>query len=104
MTQEQTETTSLSIDTPSEADAQQAAVDAYLVHCHECVWWRGADGSDDGACHRHAPRPDNYVFHAEFNSSNELLNKQRNWSITGRTDFCGESELKPDAPKPIELH
>ena len=86
MTQKQTE--DLPIETPSEgdADAQQAAVDAYRVHCHECVWWTGADGADKGKCHRHAPRPGTI-----------------SWATTKRTDFCGECELKPGVPTPVEI-
>ena len=89
------------IDTPTEGDtaaheaAQQRAVDAYLVFCHECVWWkRGDNGQDEGSCHRHAPRPDNDALHPQ----------PRNWPTTKRLDFCAECELKPCVPTPMKMH
>ena len=88
---EQPETTSPPIDKPSEGDAQQAAVDAYLVHCEECVWWVSGENADEGKCHRYAPRP---------------TTKRPGvvWPTTGSADFCGESKLKPDPPTPMKMY
>ena len=88
---EQPETTSPPIDTPSEADAQQAAVDAYVVHCEECVWWLSDDDTDEGKCHRHAPRP-------------TTSRPGVGWATTKRTDFCGDAELKPDPLTPMKMN
>ena len=85
MTQKQTEE-DLPIDTPSEGDAQ-AAVDAYRVHCGECVWWASnRPGADKGHCHRYAPTDNT------------------NWATTRRTDFCGDAKLKLDPPTPIQVY
>ena len=82
MTQKQTEK-DLPIDTPTEeADAQQATVDAYRVHCEECVWWTGGADADEGKCHRHAPRP-------------TTTRPGFVWPTTGRADFCGDAKPKP---------
>ena len=83
MTQKQTDTTSPGgTPTEADADAQQAAVDAYRVHCEECLWWTGGADDDEGKCHQHAPRP-------------TTRRPGVVWPTTGRTDFCGHAKPKP---------
>ena len=54
-----------------------------IVTCGECLWWRCGADSDEGRCHRYAPRATTGRLIAE-------------WATTTRDDYCGDATPKPD--------
>ena len=61
-----------------------------IVTCGGCLWWASEEGTDEGQCHRHAPRA--------TTARGGVV-----WPTTARTDFCSEAEPKPDTT-PIKAY
>ena len=65
-------------------------VDMDIVTCGECLWWRCGADSDEGRCHRYAPRA---------TTARSVVV----WPMTTRDDDCGEAEERPNTD-PIGIY